>query len=200
MLKPKIQDALNSQLNAELVSSYLYLSMAAHFEAKNLRGMARWMHAQAREEWKHAMKFFDFIVSRSGPREPGGGRDAQGRLGFRAGGLPGQLQARVQGHRPDPRPGEARRGRDRFRYPCFPPVVRHRAGRGRGPGGIHRREAEDDRRNPHRPGHPRRRTGQAGRQASSPVSGNVVRHRHCQDFGHCIPSFDRKDPGHVLAW
>ncbi len=66
MLKPKIQDALNSQLNAELSSSYLYLSMAAHFEAKNLRGMARWMHAQAREEWKHAMKIFDFIVDRSG--------------------------------------------------------------------------------------------------------------------------------------
>ena len=40
--------------------------MAAFFEAKNLRGMARWMHAQAREEWKHAMKIFEFIVARSG--------------------------------------------------------------------------------------------------------------------------------------
>jgi ferritin len=40
--------------------------MAAHFEAKNLHGMARWMQAQAREEWKHAMKIFDFIVIRSG--------------------------------------------------------------------------------------------------------------------------------------
>ena len=39
MLKPKIQDALNGQLNAELASSYLYLSMAAHFEEKNFRGM-----------------------------------------------------------------------------------------------------------------------------------------------------------------
>ncbi len=66
MLKPKLQDALNGQLNAELLSSYLYLSMAAHFEAKNLHGMARWMQAQAREEWKHAMKLFDFIVIRSG--------------------------------------------------------------------------------------------------------------------------------------
>ena len=66
MLKPKLQDALNSQLNAELLSSYLYLSMAAYFEAKNLHGMARWMQAQAREEWKHAMKLFDFIVIRAG--------------------------------------------------------------------------------------------------------------------------------------
>ncbi len=66
MLKPKIQDALNNQLNAELLSSYLYLSMAAFFEAKNLRGMAGWMQAQAREEWNHAMKLFDFVVARSG--------------------------------------------------------------------------------------------------------------------------------------
>ncbi len=66
MVKAKIQDALNNQLNAELLSSYLYLSMAAWFEEKNLRGMARWMHAQAREEWKHAMKLFEFIVARSG--------------------------------------------------------------------------------------------------------------------------------------
>jgi ferritin len=66
MLKPKIQDALNGQLNAELASSYLYLSMAAWFEAKNFRGMARWMRTQSHEEWSHGMKFFDFIVSRGG--------------------------------------------------------------------------------------------------------------------------------------
>ena len=39
MLKPKMQDALNSQLNAELFSAYLYLSMAAWFEAKNFAGI-----------------------------------------------------------------------------------------------------------------------------------------------------------------
>jgi ferritin len=66
MLKPKIQDALNGQLNAELASSYLYLSMAAHFEEKNFRGMGRWMRVQAQEEWAHAIKFFDFIISRGG--------------------------------------------------------------------------------------------------------------------------------------
>jgi ferritin len=66
MLKPNVQDALNSQLNAELASSYLYLSMAAHFESRNLRGMAAWMKTQAREEWVHGMKIFDFIVERGG--------------------------------------------------------------------------------------------------------------------------------------
>jgi len=61
MMKPKIQDAFNKQLNAELFSSYLYLSMSAYFESQNLKGMAHWMQAQAQEEHLHAMKFFSFI-------------------------------------------------------------------------------------------------------------------------------------------
>jgi ferritin len=66
MLNPKIQDAFNQQLNAELYSSYLYLSMAAHFQWQNLPGMANWMRVQAQEELTHAMKFFDFINDRDG--------------------------------------------------------------------------------------------------------------------------------------
>ena len=66
MSNPKIQDALNKQLNAELYSSYLYLSMAAYLESQNLKGMARWMRIQAQEENLHAMKFFDFINERGG--------------------------------------------------------------------------------------------------------------------------------------
>lgn len=66
MLKPKIQDALNKQINAELFSSYLYLSMAAYFESQNFKGMAQWMRVQAGEEHLHAMKFFDFIHDRNG--------------------------------------------------------------------------------------------------------------------------------------
>ena len=50
MLNPKIQDAFNKQINAELFSSYLYLSMAAYFEAEDLKGMAHWMRIQAGEE------------------------------------------------------------------------------------------------------------------------------------------------------
>jgi ferritin len=66
MLKPKVLEALNNQVNAELDSAYLYLSMAAWFESKNFRGMARWMRTQSHEEWGHGMKIYDFIVSRSG--------------------------------------------------------------------------------------------------------------------------------------
>jgi ferritin len=66
MLNPKIQDALNSQINAELYSSYLYLSMSAYFDSQNLAGMANWMRIQAQEELTHAMKFFDFVNERDG--------------------------------------------------------------------------------------------------------------------------------------
>jgi ferritin len=66
MLDAKIQDAFNKQVNAELFSSYLYLSMAAHFESQGLKGMASWMRIQAQEEEMHAMKFFDFIHERGG--------------------------------------------------------------------------------------------------------------------------------------
>jgi ferritin len=66
MLKANVQDALNKQLNAELASSYLYLSMAAWFEEKNFRGMGHWMRTQAQEEHGHAMKIYGYIIDRGG--------------------------------------------------------------------------------------------------------------------------------------
>lgn len=66
MIKKSMQDAMNEQINKELFSSYLYLSMAAYFEDKNLPGFANWMRVQADEERDHAMKFYDFILERGG--------------------------------------------------------------------------------------------------------------------------------------
>ena len=66
MLSEKMQTALNGQLNAELYSSYLYLSMNAYFKSINLDGFANWMNVQAQEELMHAMKFYDFIIQRGG--------------------------------------------------------------------------------------------------------------------------------------
>lgn len=66
MLSTAMQNALNNQINAELYSSYLYLSMAAYFEAQNLLGFANWMHIQSQEENMHAMKFYTFINERRG--------------------------------------------------------------------------------------------------------------------------------------
>jgi ferritin len=66
MLNSKIQEAFNKQINAELYSEYLYLSMAAYFEAESFKGMAQWMRLQADEERVHALKFYDFIHARNG--------------------------------------------------------------------------------------------------------------------------------------
>jgi ferritin len=66
MLSDKLQDALNGQLNAEYYSSYLYLSMAAYFDSRNLSGSAHWMRVQAQEELGHALKFYGHIVDRRG--------------------------------------------------------------------------------------------------------------------------------------
>ena len=65
-MNAKIEAAFNEQINKETFSAYLYLSMVADFESKNLRGAANWMRIQAEEELLHAMKFFDFINERSG--------------------------------------------------------------------------------------------------------------------------------------
>jgi ferritin len=61
-----MQEALNAQINAELFSSYLYLSMAAYFYDQNFPGFANWMRIQEQEERIHAVKFYDYIVSRNG--------------------------------------------------------------------------------------------------------------------------------------
>jgi len=66
MLSKMMQDAINEQIKDELYSAYLYLSMAAYFEAESLPGFATWMRAQSQEEVEHAMKFFDFVNERGG--------------------------------------------------------------------------------------------------------------------------------------
>jgi len=65
-IKSKMEQALNKQLNRELYSGYLYLSMSAYFESINLPGFAHWMKKQASEEEAHAMKLYKFIVDRGG--------------------------------------------------------------------------------------------------------------------------------------
>lgn len=66
MINKIMQDAINDQINKELFSSYLYLSMAAYFEDRNLPGFAHWMRVQEAEEREHAMKLYDYILERGG--------------------------------------------------------------------------------------------------------------------------------------
>lgn len=61
MISKKMQKALNDQINAEIFSSYLYLSMAAYFEQENWNGFANWMKKQSAEEYTHAMKIYGYL-------------------------------------------------------------------------------------------------------------------------------------------
>lgn len=66
MLSPTIQDALNAQINAELWSAYLYLSMAMHFEAEGRPGIANWYKVQYQEENAHAEILRNYVNARGG--------------------------------------------------------------------------------------------------------------------------------------
>jgi ferritin len=66
MLKKSIETALNRQINRELYSAYLYLSMSACFESLTMKGFAHWLRIQASEEQTHAMKIYDYIIDKGG--------------------------------------------------------------------------------------------------------------------------------------
>ncbi len=66
MLNKKIESAINDQIQRELASAYIYLSMASYFEANTLPGFANWMRMQFHEEQAHAFKFFDYVFDRGG--------------------------------------------------------------------------------------------------------------------------------------
>ena len=64
MLSKKLEDAINKQINVELWSAYLYLSMSTHFANKGLPGFANWFEKQFEEEQEHAMKFMNYLVAK----------------------------------------------------------------------------------------------------------------------------------------
>jgi ferritin len=66
MISKTLETTLSKQVNRELFSAYLYLAMSSYFETVSLKGFAKWMRLQAKEEQIHAMKFYDYIVARGG--------------------------------------------------------------------------------------------------------------------------------------
>ena len=66
MIDKEIEEAINKQINEEMYSAYLYLSMSAYFESTGLRGFANWMYVQYKEEMDHAMKFYRYLIERGG--------------------------------------------------------------------------------------------------------------------------------------
>ncbi len=70
-LEKNVLKAMNEQINKELFSSYLYLSMSAYCESENYPGCAKWLSMQSDEERAHAMKIYHFIHERGGKVELG---------------------------------------------------------------------------------------------------------------------------------
>ncbi|NTU52970.1 MAG: ferritin [Chlorobiaceae bacterium] len=64
MLSQKLHQAFNEQINHEMASAYLYLSMAAYAHSMNLPGFAHWLELQNKEEQGHAMKLYKFVNER----------------------------------------------------------------------------------------------------------------------------------------
>ena len=64
MLSQKLLDAINAQINAELWSAYLYLSMSLDAEAKGYKGVANWFFVQWKEEQDHARILMNYLNSR----------------------------------------------------------------------------------------------------------------------------------------
>lgn len=67
MLTPKIQGAINAQINNELTASYSYLAMSAYCASQNFWGSSTWLRIQSQEEYSHAMKLLDFMLDRNAP-------------------------------------------------------------------------------------------------------------------------------------
>ncbi|MDP1675713.1 MAG: ferritin [Bacteroidota bacterium] len=65
-LEKNVLKAMNEQVNKELFSSYLYLSMSAYCESEGFPGCAKWLKVQSEEENDHGMKIYHFIHERGG--------------------------------------------------------------------------------------------------------------------------------------
>ena len=66
MIDREMEEAINRQINEEMYSAYLYMSMSAYFEEQGLNGFANWMYVQYQEEMDHAMKFYRYLHERGG--------------------------------------------------------------------------------------------------------------------------------------
>ena len=66
MISKKLEVAINAQINAELWSAYLYLSMSSYCQEAGFPGMANWFAVQFKEEQDHAMILFNYLQSRGG--------------------------------------------------------------------------------------------------------------------------------------
>ena len=66
MLSKKMEAEFNAQIQKEMYSAYLYLSMSTYCANVGCCGYAHWTRKQAQEEMEHAMKMYDYVLERGG--------------------------------------------------------------------------------------------------------------------------------------
>lgn len=66
MISKRLEEAINAQINAEMWSAYLYLSMSSYCQNTGYVGMANWFAIQFKEEQDHAQIFINYLQSRGG--------------------------------------------------------------------------------------------------------------------------------------
>jgi ferritin len=69
MISKAMEKAINEQINKEIYSAYLYLSMSAFAKTQALDGFANWFYVQSLEEMIHAQKFYNYILDQGGKVE-----------------------------------------------------------------------------------------------------------------------------------
>lgn len=65
MISQEIYKMLNAQINAEIWSSYLYLSMSLFAEVQNYRGVSNWFYIQSHEEIDHSRKLEKYVLAQN---------------------------------------------------------------------------------------------------------------------------------------
>jgi ferritin len=65
-INPKLEAALNRQINLEWQVSYGFLAMAAWFETTPFKGFAKWMLLRSEREQAHAIELFEYLRNRFG--------------------------------------------------------------------------------------------------------------------------------------
>ena len=65
-MNKKLEKAINTQINFEIESAFIYLAMKNYIETLSLDGFVNWFDIQFQEEMAHAQKFMDFVNNLGG--------------------------------------------------------------------------------------------------------------------------------------
>jgi bacterioferritin B len=69
LISPELASAINAQIGHEFGASMQYLSIAAHFQKRQLTLLSKLFIKQAEEEREHAMKFVKYLMETKGGLE-----------------------------------------------------------------------------------------------------------------------------------